>query len=123
MEIMRNEKKVRDIQANMKYDVAQKYDLRGKRMSNFELYKGAFFDHFDGIEDTRQEGKVLHKLIDVIFIVFSGVICGFDEWDDIHFWGHLWSDTGYFCLLASDGIWPVESSRQRCSLHLLQLPG
>ena len=80
----------------MKYDVAQKFDLRGKRMSNFELYKGAFFDHFDGIEDTRQEGKVLHKLTDVIFIVFSGVICGFDEWDDIHFWAEAPSSQEWF---------------------------
>ncbi len=65
-------------------------------MSNSELYKGAFFDHFDGLEDTRQEGKVLHKLTDVIFIVFSGVICGFDEWDDIHFWAEAPSSQEWF---------------------------
>src|SRR5665648_846014 len=55
-------------------------------MSNGELYKGAFFEHFEGLVDTRQEGKVLHKLTDILFIVIAGVICGFDEWDDIHFW-------------------------------------
>lgn len=65
-------------------------------MSNNELYKGAFFEHFEGLEDTRQEGKVLHKLTDTIFIVISGVICGFDEWDDIHFWAEAPSSQEWF---------------------------
>lgn len=64
-------------------------------MSN-ELYKGAFFEHFEGLEDTRQEGKVLHKLTDVLFIVLSGVICGLDEWDDIHFWAEAPSTLEWF---------------------------
>ena len=60
--------------------------LKGMRMSNIGLYKGAFFEHFEGLGDTRQQGKVLHKLTDILFIVLAGVICGFNEWDDIHFW-------------------------------------
>ena len=65
-------------------------------MSNNELYKGAFFEHFEGLEDTRQEGKVLHKLTDTLFIVLSGIICGFDEWDDIHFWAEAPSSQEWF---------------------------
>jgi len=54
-------------------------------MSN-ELYKGAFFKYFDGLNDTRQEGKVWYRLIDILFIVTSAIICGHDEWDLIHEW-------------------------------------
>lgn len=50
------------------------------------MYEGDFFDNFDFIEDTRQESKVKHKLIDVIFLVVSAVICGCDDWEEIHMW-------------------------------------
>lgn len=54
-------------------------------MSN-NLYHGDFFEHFGEMEDTRQEGKVAHKLTDILFIVVAGIICGYDEWDDIYTW-------------------------------------
>jgi hypothetical protein len=54
-------------------------------MSN-DLYQGAFFKYFDGLNDSRQEGKVWHRLTDILFIVTSGIICGYDEWDMIHEW-------------------------------------
>jgi predicted transposase YbfD/YdcC len=54
-------------------------------MSN-SLYQGKFFEHFGGLNDTRQEGKVWHRLTDILFIVVSGIICGYDEWDMIHEW-------------------------------------
>ncbi|WP_449354177.1 ISAs1 family transposase [Virgibacillus natechei] len=50
------------------------------------LYKGDFFNHFNGLEDKREEGKVYHRLTDILFIVTSGIICGHDEWDKIHTW-------------------------------------
>ena len=53
---------------------------------NNGLYQGKFFDYFGSIKDTRQEGKVWHKLVDILFIVVSGIICGYDEWDMIHEW-------------------------------------
>jgi len=49
----------------------------------FYLYQGKFFEHFGGLNDTRQEGKVWHRLTDILFIVVSGIICGYDEWDMI----------------------------------------
>jgi len=54
-------------------------------MSN-DRYKGTFFEYFDGLNDTRQEGKVWHRLTDILFIVTSGIICGYDEWELIHVW-------------------------------------
>lgn len=50
------------------------------------LYKGEFFKYFDELNDTRQEGKVYHLLTDILFIVTSGIICGYDEWEIIHEW-------------------------------------
>lgn len=49
-------------------------------------YKGSFFEHFSVIYDTRQEGKVRHKLIDIIFIAVAATICNCDEWEDIEAW-------------------------------------
>src|SRR5665648_1141884 len=83
-------------------------------MSNGELYKGAFFEHFEGLVDTRQEGKVLHKLTDILFIVIAGVICGFDEWDDIHFWSEAPSNQEWFkkYIALANGI-PVSYTHLR----------
>jgi len=54
-------------------------------MSN-ERYQGIFFDYFGNLKDIRQEGKVHHLLTDTLFTVMSGVLCGHDEWDNIHTW-------------------------------------
>jgi predicted transposase YbfD/YdcC len=54
-------------------------------MSN-RRYQGKFFEHFGELKDTRQEGKVYHRLTDILFIVVSGILCGYDEWDDIYVW-------------------------------------
>lgn len=54
-------------------------------MSNI-LYQGKFFEYFGGLHDTRLGGKVWHRLTDILFIVTSGILCGYDEWDLIHVW-------------------------------------
>jgi predicted transposase YbfD/YdcC len=50
------------------------------------MYTGKLFDSFSYLQDNRQEGKVQHKLIDIIFIVISAVICGCNDWKEIHMW-------------------------------------
>lgn len=50
------------------------------------MYEGDFFDNFGILDDDRQESKVQHKLIDIIFIVISAVISGCNEWKEIHMW-------------------------------------
>lgn len=50
------------------------------------MYEGQFFESFSIIEDTREQGKVRHKLIDIIFIVVSAVVCGCNEWKEIKWW-------------------------------------
>ncbi len=54
-------------------------------MSN-GLYKGEFFNYFGGLKDTRQKGKTYHRLTDILFVVTCGILCGYDEWDDIYEW-------------------------------------
>ena len=49
-------------------------------------YQGEFFKSFEVLEDKREEGKVLHKLIDILFIAVSAVISGCNEWGEIHLW-------------------------------------
>ena len=51
-----------------------------------ELYEGSFFDFFITIYDPRQEEKVKHKLIDVLFIVVTATICNCNEWLEIEIW-------------------------------------
>lgn len=53
------------------------------------MYEGYFFENFSIIEDTREQGKVRHKLIDIIFIVVSAVICGCNEWKEIKLWSSV----------------------------------
>lgn len=53
------------------------------------MYKGQFFESFSVIEDKREEGKVRHKLIDIIFLVVASVICGCNEWKEIHLWATM----------------------------------
>lgn len=53
------------------------------------MYEGKFFESFSILEDRREQGKVLHKLLDIVFIVVSAVICGCNEWKDIKLWMDL----------------------------------
>jgi predicted transposase YbfD/YdcC len=50
-------------------------------------------DHFGEMEDPRVEWSIQHKLIDIITIAISSVICGADTWVDIEMYGqskHEW---------------------------------
>lgn len=41
----------------------------------------SFDSYFSVIQDLRQQGKVLHKLIDILFIAVAGFLAGADDWD------------------------------------------
>ena len=43
------------------------------------------FKYFESIDDPRQQGKVVHKLFDIIFLAVSAVVSG---WEDIEDFGH-----------------------------------
>lgn len=50
------------------------------------LYEGSFFDYFIAIYDPRQDEKIKHKLVDVLFIVVTATICNCNEWLEIEIW-------------------------------------
>lgn len=52
-------------------------------MSELQLFK-----YFSTIEDTRQSGKVAHKLFDILFLTISAVIAGSQGWEEIEEFGH-----------------------------------
>lgn len=82
-------------------------------MSN-GLYKGEFFEYFAGLNDTRQEGKVLHRLTDILFIVTAAVICGHDEWDAIYVWANATSSQEWLKkYIALDNGMPSLSTLKR----------
>jgi len=41
----------------------------------------SFHSYFSVIYDTRQQGKILHKLIDILFIAVAAFIAGVDDWE------------------------------------------
>lgn len=49
-------------------------------------YKGRFFEHFMIIYDPRQDGKVRHKLIDILYIAVAATLCGAEDWEDMEDW-------------------------------------
>jgi hypothetical protein len=46
-----------------------------------QMIKSSFESYFSMIQDLRQEGKVLHKLIDILFIAVAAFIAGADDWE------------------------------------------
>lgn len=50
-------------------------------MNSFESY-------FRLISDARQESKVLHNLIDILFIIVAASIARCDDWDTVIVFAH-----------------------------------
>jgi len=48
----------------------------------------SFLDHISIIPDLRQQGKIRHKLTDILFLTVCAIIAGADEWQEIEDFGH-----------------------------------
>ncbi len=48
----------------------------------------SLLDYISVIPDTRQQGKVKHKLSDILFLTVCAIIAGADEWTEIEDFGH-----------------------------------
>jgi predicted transposase YbfD/YdcC len=46
-----------------------------------------FLDHFDKLEDNREQSKVLHSVREILLVTLCGVISGADGWEDIEEYG------------------------------------
>jgi predicted transposase YbfD/YdcC len=81
------------------------------------------FQHFLDIKDYRQEGKVKHKLSDIILLTICAVISGQDGWDGIEDFGHARIDFlkryGEF-LLGVPGADTISRVMVKISLKALQ---
>lgn len=44
-------------------------------------------DYISIIPDYRQQGKIRHKLSDILLLTICAIIVGSDEWEDIEAWG------------------------------------
>ena len=42
-----------------------------------------FAEHFEGLTDTRQAGKVKYSLLEIIVMTVCAVIAGCEVWEDI----------------------------------------
>jgi len=45
------------------------------------------YAYFQGLTDPRQEGKISHKLIDIVMIAISAILSGAESWTEIEFFG------------------------------------
>jgi predicted transposase YbfD/YdcC len=46
-----------------------------------------FLDHFGGLEDTREAGKVLHPVPEILLVTLCGVMAGAEGFEDIEDYG------------------------------------
>ncbi|MBR4320875.1 ISAs1 family transposase [Treponema sp.] len=44
---------------------------------------------FEEITDDRIEGRTKHKLVDILMIVFFGILCGYKTIEEIHFYAEM----------------------------------
>ncbi len=47
-----------------------------------------FFTHFSGLKDPRDDKNKLQALMDILFLVISGVISGAEGWEAIEEFGN-----------------------------------
>lgn len=55
-------------------------------MADETQYQGSFFNYFQMVQDPRQEGKVQHKLMDILFIGVCASLCGCEDWEAMEIW-------------------------------------
>lgn len=74
-------------------------------------------EYFSDIEDPRIDRQKLHALPDILFIVFSGVICGVDSWSDFVLYGESKLDFLRRYVPLKNGI-PSKNTFQRVITQL-----
>ena len=44
-------------------------------------FNSSFISYFSMLKDLRQQGKILHRLVDILFIAVAAFIAGADDWE------------------------------------------
>jgi hypothetical protein len=65
-------------------------------------------EHFSTIKDHRMDGKIRHKLTDIIILSIIAVICGADEFKQIEEYGNVKSRS-----LKESGCESAQSAKPR----------
>ena len=58
--------------------------IKEKRMG---LFMKALLDYVSTVTDIRQERKVLHKMMDIIMLVFFAMLANADDWMEMEVFG------------------------------------
>jgi len=72
----------------------------------------SFIKYFSVIQDMRQQGKVLHKLIDILFIAVAGFLAGADDWEFVVFFANKRIDWFKKYLELPNGIPSIHTFRR-----------
>jgi hypothetical protein len=72
----------------------------------------AFLDHFGGLQDTRETGKVLHPVPEILLVTLCGVIAGAEGFEDIEDYGESKLDLLRELLSFANGI-PSDDTLRR----------
>src|SRR3954447_20947855 len=59
----------------------------GLRLTRMQQPLAVFLDHFSGLEDSRETGKVLHPVPEILLVTLCGVIAGAEGFEDIEDYG------------------------------------
>ena len=71
-----------------------------------------FLDHFDKLEDVREQSKILHSVREILLVTLCGVISGADGWEDIETYGESKLDLLQTILPFTNGI-PSDDTLRR----------
>ncbi|RAV01486.1 ISAs1 family transposase [Paenibacillus sp. YN15] len=63
-------------------------NLEESEMADSTRYQGSFFNYFQMVQDPRQAGKVMHKLMDILFIGVCASLCRCEDWEAMELWAH-----------------------------------
>ena len=63
------------------------------------------YAYFQGLTDPRMEGKISHKLIDIVLIAISAVLSGAESWTDIELFGQTKKNSKKNCFGSSRQIY------------------
>jgi predicted transposase YbfD/YdcC len=71
-----------------------------------------FLDHFSGLEDSREAGKVLHAVPEILLVTLCGVLAGAEGFEDMEDYGESKLDLLRELLPFAHGI-PSDDTRRR----------
>src|SRR3954470_608132 len=84
----------------------------GLRLTRMQQPLAVFLDHFSGLEDSRETGKVLHPVPEILLVTLCGVIAGAEGFEDIEDYGESKLDLLRELLPFANGI-PSDDTLRR----------